>query len=325
MINTGVGIGTNAINQLALRENMQTINLKRQQRKLAATLNVIEQDNLLTIATNLFMSRFTWECNELNVSSYYIEKNLFYNGLLCFYKHDTYGWVLLPATPLTFNIYGEPLTIMLNGYGTSFEITYSVNADNAVLIRDNPLGSIPNKIFSRYATLLADLNRTCEVYANAMKKPIYFKGNGLHDKKTQEQVFDNQNNNEFAVYLDTSYIDNKSRDLGHGPDSISEYQSDHNAEELRGLYMYKRNLFAEMLSLMGIQNLDVNKGAQLTSEEVNKNDDMCKIILYQAQECREEAVKKMNEISGLNIKCEPLYDMFPEEIVTKEPENKEND
>lgn len=271
----------------------------------ARRLNHIDYINELDHVKNVYCARFKWNLSELNVSDEYIEKCLFTSGLVAFYKSPTLGNIILPARVGKFNIYGEPGELILTPMnGEVITVPYSVNSSEVVLFKDNPSGSIPFIIYDRYATIIADLMRTCDVYSKGLKKPWIAVGD-FDDKKTIEQINSNIQNNEYLVVIDRKFFKNKEGEL----ETPELKQSEHNATDLRGIFMHKQSLLAEMYAKLGIETSIIHKSAQVTEDEINKNDAAVKIILAQAYECRQASLKKMNEIAGTNIQCEVMLDL----------------
>lgn len=304
VFSNGTAGASNAYDALLLKRNYGRYDLDKQNPKNAVNLNQVDLSNELDFIISLYMSRFKWNTEDFNVSNYYMEYNLFFQGLMVCFKDSKFGWIILPATVTDFNVYGEPTKVTAHGVGYSRTIDYSIDSDKVVLIRDNPACCIPYRLYRRYAGLIADMGRTVEVYSNSMKKPIIFKGN-FDKKKSFETAFHNQNNNEFAVYVDTSLIKDSDDQQGE----IETWQTDHNGNDLRVLYMHKQSLYSEMMSKMGIDSQLVHKAAQISTDEINKNDLMCELILRQSNECRKEAIAKIIDISGKNITCENIVDI----------------
>lgn len=297
------GNGSNAYDALRLKVNNGRLTNSKS-REHSAMLNAIEYRRELNHVRQLFTGRYKWDVSALNVSNRYIEEHLFYHMFLCFFNHPQLGWVILPANPLEYNVYGEPTKLVLQGYNFTYQIDYHINSEDAVLLCDNKALNVPFVEFSRYATLIADIDRTCEVYANAMKKPMHIPTN-FDNKKSANILFNSITNNDALVTYDINMFPKDGNDIP----IIQQLTTDHNANDLRGIYMYKKNVYDEMLARLGIDTSSMRKAAQLTEDEVNKNESMCKLILSQAQECREKAVERMKEISGLHIVCEPVADI----------------
>lgn len=298
--------GSNAYNALVLRELGYGFGTKPKlmKREYSQFLNNFDYRKEFDFIYKLFVARFKWDVSSLNMSNQYPEQKLFFNRFLCFFKDHSYGWLLLPATPIGWNVYLEPSRLLVQGYDFQREINYSRDSEEAVLLYDNVAFQAPFVDFQRYASLLSDVGRTCEVYTNSLKKPIEIITD-FSGKKSAETIIDNITQNDSYILHD---IKNFPKDE-MGNSIISQLKRDINANDLKGIDMYKHSLFDEMLGRLGITTTPMRKQAQQSEDEINKGDDMCRLVLSQATECREEAVKKMVEISGKEITCEVVDDI----------------
>lgn len=262
--------------------------------KVAAILNrnamAVTEGNIL----QLYCSRFRWECEDETIPTQYIEYMLFYNGMLAFFKSDDYGWLLLPCSILTVNVYGEPEEVSV-ALPIGTKATINLKKPDFILIKDNTAMNIPFVTVQHYARMLADTERSCDVYARAMKKPIMISGN-FKNQKSRKQFIANIQNNESYVVIDESMIDD-TKEMKLMMDTS------HSSEDLKGLQMYKQNLYNECISRLGIVTPTIMKAAQINEDEINKNDTMANIILENSFKCREEMTERIYEQSGIRLKC----------------------
>lgn len=312
--------GSNAIDSLLLKRNIANYITGTKSRRNSHLLNQIDYINELDHVFTLYCSRFKWDLSELNVSNSYIENSLFFNNYMAFYNSSSYGWIVLPATPIGWNIYGEPVQLILNGFEKTFEVDYSVNCEDVILFADNRGNSAPFNYYSRMCGKLSDLGRACEVYANAMKSPTIIP-TSFDKKKSALDFIQNINTNDPYILVDEKFFPTTEI----GDKLIEQFNMPHTGEGLKAMIMYQKTLYEDMLTRLGIDVIAVRKEAQVTDDEANKNDLLCKVMLSQAYDCRQEAVKRMVEISGKNITCErieplerrdtePLDDGEPEEL-----------
>lgn len=306
--------GDNYYNGRGLKRSFSRLWKNRQDHKNAEMINAYDKDNELNYILSIYISRFKWIGKPLEIfTPQYIERNLFFNGYLIAFKDKTKGFMILRGTPTGFNVYNEPTAY--NVVGTNYQAV--VSAEDCVVIRDNPYMYAPIRIVDRYCDLIADTGRSCEVYANAMKKPVTVTGS-FRKYLSIKQIFMNTFNNEFFRVIDTKLFADTANP------SLEYFQSDHNSTDLRGLFMYKKNLFDELLMKLGITSNMMNKGAQLTNDEVDHNNVMARLSLEMNYECREQATKQLSELAGEDIKCENIVDWVQcETNVEKESENKE--
>lgn len=299
----GVSAATNAYNAQSLKfYNGKFFDPKfANDPKNAQVLNLATAANELANIKQLYCSRYKWTSDNKNMPINYIESMLFLNGMLAFFKDDDYGWLLLPCAIKRLNVYGEPdqVTVM---FPYAEKANKVLNYGEFYLLRDNPANNIPYLTVQYYTRLIADVARTCEVYAQGMKKPLVIAAN-FTNSQTKKQFANNILMNEAYVLLDESTL----KDIGT---ALQVFQnSTHNANDLKGLAMYKTDLYNECVAKLGITTPTVIKQAQVNKDEINKNDTMANIVLNGTYECRMEATKAIYDMAGINLKCELAADL----------------
>lgn len=269
--------------------------------KNAQVLNLATAANELANIRQLYCSRYKWSSDNPNMPVNYIESMLFLNGMLAFFQDADYGWLLLPCSIKRLNVYGEPdqVTVMFPFQDKSNSV---LNKGEFYLLRDNPANNIPYFTVQYYTRLIADVARSCEVYANGMKKPLIAAAN-FTNQQTKKQFMNNILMNESVVLLDEANL----KDLGT---ALQVFQnSSHNAGDLKGLAMYKTDLYNECVAKLGITTPTVIKQAQVNKDEINKNDTMANIVLNGTYECRQEATKAIFDMAKISLTCELAADL----------------
>lgn len=268
--------------------------------KNAQVLNLASAAVELNNIRQLYCSRFRWSCDNPNIPVGYIESMLFLNGMLACFEHKDYGWLLLPCAIKSYDVYGRPnsITVMLP---VAENPVVELHAGDYILLRDNPADNVPFFTVQYYTRLIADTARSAEVYAAAMKKPFMISAN-FRNEKTRKQFIRNILANEKVVTFDKSLLDDMS-DI----DVIQ--NTSHNANDLKGLSMYKTELYNECVARLGITTPTTIKQAQVTEDEINKNDSMANIVLNASFECRQEATKAIYEAAGISLTCELAPDL----------------
>lgn len=278
--------------------------------KVAAILNrnamAVTEMNIL----QLYTSRFKWECDDKTIPVEYIEYMLFYNGMLAFFESQEYGWLLLPCSILTVNVYGEPEEVSV-ALPIGTKATINLKKGDFILLKDNTAMNIPFITVQHYARMLADTERSCDVYARAMKKPFIISGN-FKNSQSRKQFVQNIQNNETYVVIDESMVE-ATKEMKVMLDTS------HSSEDLKGLQMYKQNMYNECIQKLGIVTPTVMKAAQVNEDEINKNDTMANIILDNCFSCREEINKRIFELSGITLKCTMPDNLVKDEEVDEEP------
>ena len=290
---------TNAHNARTLRSfGPNGVNHTHDDYKRTGNLNQVAQQIEMDTIMQLYCGRFKWKGDLPNVNL--IEQMLYYNGVVALFEHKTLGLMCLPCTIINYNVYGLPNEIRIApslGFSTNgFPLTLEYGQYR--LIWANESHYKPIDVCRYYSTLIADLARACKVYSDGMKKPIILKGEFEKVKSLEKLIVDRMNNESFVI-VDTNLIGGDEKDV-----EIS--FSTHNGTDLKALYMHKQDLYSEMLRKMGIQANSMNKGAQLTEDEVNKFDFMSDIILASDYACREQRNEQIAEFAAEGLTCTPL-------------------
>lgn len=281
--------------------------------KNAKVLNLASAAIELNNIRQLYCSRFRWTSDNPNIPVGYIESMLFINGMLAFFEHKDYGWLLLPCAIKSYDVYGRPnsVTVMLP---VANNPVIELQAPDFYLLRDNPADNVPFFTVQYYTRLIADTARSAEVYAKAMKKPFMVTGN-FKNATTRKQFIRNIINNEQFVIFDKSLLDDMS-------DIDVVQNTSHNAQDLKGLSMYKTELYNECVAKLGITTPTTIKQAQVTEDEINKNDSMANIVLNASYQCRQEATKAIFEKAGISLTCELAPDLSGAVTDAIDPDNK---
>lgn len=269
--------------------------------KNAHKLNIATSANEIANIRQLYCSRYKWSSDNPNMPTRFIESMLFMNGMLAFFNDPDFGWLLLPCAVKRFNVYGEPDQVTVT-YPYHDKPQKILDKGEFYLFADNPALNIPYLTVQYYTRLIADVARTCEVYVKGMKKPIIISAN-FTNQQTKKQFVNNILMNESYVLLDESAL----KDIATNINVLQ--NSTHNAQDLKGLSMYKTDLYNECVAKLGITTPTVLKQAQVNEDEINKNDTMANIVLNGTYECRQEATKAIYDMAGISLTCEIAADL----------------
>ena len=271
--------------------------------KNANLLNRVALNTEQSMIYQLYCSRFNWSCSSKQIPVDYIESMLFFNGMAAAFNHPDFGWMILPCTVKSVNMYGEPSEITVSLPDHSQNITLN----EFVLLRDNPAFVVPFGVVKYYARLIADTARTLDVYVRAMKKPLIVDGD-FKSQATAKQFHRSLSRNENFIVIDRKYFKDT--------DKLNIIQNtSHKAEDLKGIQMYKAGLYNECVARLGITTPTIIKQAQVNQDEINKNDAMTRVILEGAFKCRQKAIKEIYEKSegALCLSCDISDELKPDE------------
>lgn len=252
---------------------------------------LFEQTKLLTI------NRFKWENLPIGVEGRHIEEMLFNNGQ-CFFTNSDVGFLVMNVQPKgNFNIYGDALDYKLtSNYGN---FTLDRKADEGVLIISNDL-QLPTILqVQHYTTLIDEIEKTMYMNLKQQRLPYIIpttKENELSIRKLLEKI----DNFEYAILTD--------KKLEFTSDNGLDVLSLNTPFLLDKLQQHKNNVYNELLTFLGINNITQNKKERLIVDEVNINNQNILHNLDNEYKNRLIACDKINKMFNLNIKVTKTLD-----------------
>lgn len=278
--------------------------INRKTRNLLTKNYKIEDPNVLNDMTFvdylmrleiLARSIFDWTIPK-SMNAHYLEKTLYFNGESALLKHDGYGYINMKcARSGGLNLYDYPTE--LHCYSHEFTVERSLyigllpdnnEYEEAILVQ-NRWDSIPtyDSIFL-FAKRLADCDRVSDVNLDRQRTPWIL----LVDEKqrlTVENLLNQVNSNSSYVVGNKGNLnpDNfKSIDI-RAPFVIDKIQE------------YKRQIWNEVLTFLGINNLADEKKERMVESEINSNNEVINLNLQSFFAPRKLACEQFNEKFGL--------------------------
>lgn len=244
-------------------------------------------DRFRMLATSLF----TWE----NLDKYagtgasrFLEQSLYENGRACFVKDDELGYLALKVNPSDkLNVYMLPTRVMAWSIGYNKDYDF----DDVVYIMNNELMKPTMAIMELFATRMYETERTIDNNLIAQKTPILIEG----DTKTiltLKNVYMQYSGNTPFIFGNKQFdISNKLNVLK----TDAPYLIDK-------LDLHKHQIFNEALTVLGINNANMDKKERLITDEVESNDQLINYYLNCFYKTRKKACDEINEKYGLDIK-----------------------
>lgn len=234
------------------------------------------------------LSCFSFEWLNLpdGIEGKFIEKFLFMHGKAVFFKDPKMSFMCLQAQSSgNVNVYGEPL-----GYiATGFNYNKYYNADECVLIENNPLRKCTHDFIMFYVNKLTEAERTMDVNVKSCKTPFIIACDDK-DVLTFKRIFQMIDGNTPAIYADK----------GLNLDSLNVLKTD--AKFLgNDLMDYKKSVENELLTFLGYNNLAVDKKERVNLSEANSNNQLTQSFAEMQLASRLAACDKINEMYGLDI------------------------
>ena len=247
-------------------------------------------DQILEIA----IARYKWNGLPNTIDERFLELTLCgKNGAVLFFKDENIGHLALPCTMSgRFNVYKIPIerrAYAVNGYQATRDDT------NSVIIYSNQLHngmSIYNRLV-QYAKDLYLIDSIIMVNVNAQKTPLML----LADEQqmlTLKNLYMKYDGNQPFIFGDRKDLNpNSIQALVTGAPYVADK-----------LYELKQNIWNEVLTFLGVPNVQMNKKERLITDEVNRGLGGVFASRYSGLLSRRQACDQINEMFGLNISVE---------------------
>lgn len=252
--------------------------------------------------TELAQSLFKWEGLPEEIPDWFIEKTLFYEGHIVFFKDNDIGFLALPAAlgPGE-NAYGVPTLrdiTAVNGYHASR------NESDSVIIYNNRLRLPDVGRVRMYAGRLAELDRVIDVNARAQKTPVLVQGTEKQ-RLSLLNLYKEYDGNAPVIFGDKNLDLNSIRAISTGAPYVAGQ-----------IYELKTKIWNEALTFLGISNLTINKKERLITDEVQRSQGGTLASRYSRLLARQNAAAEINKMFGLDIKVS-----FRDSDETEDPED----
>ena len=260
-------------------------------------LNELQYVDYIERIKKICLSMFEWINLPSSMNSRYLEECLFYLGQASLLYDDKYGFINTKCTSDgRINIYGLPtdLTCYSYDYHTTRRLYIGLNGDDkqineeAILVMNN---------YERIPTL-----STCELFAKKLTNADLTAYINIQNQKTPVLILCNENQRLTLENMYSQYEGNKPVIFGDSDNlNINAIKSiNTNAPFIADKVMeYKKEIWNELLTFLGINNLMLEKKERLVSDEANSNNELINMNLQSFLIPRQEACKKFNELFGL--------------------------
>ena len=240
------------------------------------------------------IARYKWNGLPKTIDERFLELTLCgKNGAVLFFKDENIGHLALPCTMSgRFNVYNIPIqrrAYAVNGYQATRDDT------NSVIIYSNQLHngmSVYNRLV-QYAKDLYLIDSIIMVNVNAQKTPLML----LADEKqmlTLKNLYMKYDGNQPFIFGDRNDLNpNSIQALVTGAPYVADK-----------LYELKQNIWNEVLTFLGVPNVQMNKKERLITDEVNRGLGGVFASRYSGLLSRRQACDQINEMFGLNLSVE---------------------
>ena len=256
----------------------------------------------------LSVSMFEWKNLQSTCDVRYLELALFMNGSAVFFQDDVLeDYVALDVICSgRLDVYGNP--VLRRAYSRYNNYQKLLKGNNSVIIWNNYLRTNAVLDVEMFAKRLYNLDRIIDVNANAQKTPILIKCDETQ-RLTMLNVYKEYDGNSPVIFGDKALNSNGLDVLSTGAPYVADK-----------IYQLKTQIWNEALTYLGISNINVQKKERLITDEVTRNKGGTIASRYSRLESRREAVRKINEMFGLNIEVNYRED-FQQVGEDNEPED----
>ena len=281
--------------------------MKRNNQSYKFTDSAIINDNTYFDYLNRFkriaLSMFEWVNLPKSCDARYLEMCLYYNGQAALLKDKEYGFINTKAAANGYvNIYGLPTKINCFSYSYQSirtlytgllpnlsEKQFEYQKNNEAILVMNNWDRLPTAgSMELFAYRLYNAERTCDVNLNAQRTPIMI---SVDEKQRlmMENLYNQYNGNQPFIFGDKNQLDDtKLKAINTEAPYIVDKVSD-----------YKKEIWNEALTYLGIQNISRDKKERLTENESNENNELVNLNLLAMLEPRRRACREFNEKFGL--------------------------
>lgn len=244
---------------------------------------------------NIGISAYRWDGLPEGTDEVYMEKALFYNGRVVFFRDEYGGFANLNyVTKGIRTIYGYPSK--LDAYSPFTNYRYPLNYKNSVVIYNNPTRTASYRACKMYAMDLYDLHMTARVNAKAQKTPVLIVCN-KKQRLTLRNLFMRYDGNSPVIYGDNDLIN---------IDGLKVLKTDA-PFILDKIQAYKEKIWNEALEMLGVPSVEQKK-ERFIEAEVEARNSGSNAQIGAGLLMRQQAAKKINKMFGLNVSVSPRYE-----------------
>lgn len=240
------------------------------------------------------MSMFEWVNLPKSMNSRWLERCLYYNGQASLLKTKDYGFINTNcASAGKINIYGLPSE--LNCYSFEFQenrklyvglnpINEVSEEEEAILVLNNWEGIPTAQTMELFALRLYEAERTCDVNIKAQKTPVLVVVNEKQ-RLLMENLYSQYDGNQPFIFGDSEQFDtNMLKSISTNAPFVADK-----------IMKYKKDIWEEALTFLGVNSLVTEKKERLITDEANSNNELINLNLQSFLAPRLEACKQFNE------------------------------
>lgn len=251
----------------------------------------------------LALSIFEWVNLPPSMNARFLEQSLYYDGMASLLKDKNYGLINTRCcSDGNLNIYHLPTRLQCYSY--DYETNRSLYTGlpkiktDAMLeyMQNNECILVPNNwdmtptagSMELFAVRLAECDRVCDVNLKAQKTPVMI----IVDERQRammENLYSQYDGNRPYIFGDSKQM---TKDMLQAIKTDAPFVIDKVTD-------YKKEIWNEALTYLGINNILVDKKERLITDEANSNNELINLNLQAMLAPRQEACRQFNEKFGL--------------------------
>ena len=272
----------------------------------SSIINSLTYQDYLDRFQKVALSVFEWVNLPNSMDAKFLEKTLYFNGQATLLKDKNYGFINTKCCSNgKINIYGLPTR--LNCYSYDYQTSRSLYTGNidleelseeqkeqrefseCILVQNN-WERIPTAgSMELFAMRLYEAERTADVNIKAQKTPVLLLTDE-NQRLTIQNLYSQYDGNRPFIFGDKNNLsENQIRSIKTEAPFIADKIID-----------YKKEIWNEALTFLGINNIMVDKKERLITDEANSNNELINLNLQSYLAPRQEACKQFNEKFGLD-------------------------
>lgn len=255
-------------------------------------IDLIDEKNIyFYLLTNLALTRYKWKNLPSEIDERFLELTLMRNGRAVFFFDESFGYMCLPFTDRgQLNYYHYPSVV--EPYAVGEYKFKPLELNDCVLIYNDVMHSTPYITLLEYSQQMINISTTLKVNTRKLRNPMI----ALCDesqKLTYQKILNEIQTGEIAL-------------LGNKTIDIDDFKTlptttDVEVKALSELRAYKKDVWYEALSYLGIRNMNTGKTERAIVDEVNAENEETDIFKNSGLFTRQQACKHINEKYGLNV------------------------
>nr|DAM57459.1 MAG TPA: upper collar protein [Caudoviricetes sp.] len=248
------------------------------------------------------LSMFEWVNLPKSMNAQWLEKCLYYDGMGSLLKDKDFGFINTKCASNGYiNIYGLPSS--LNCYSFDYQTIRKLytgidgisearreylETSEAILVQNNWDRTPTCTTIELFAYRLYEAEQTAMVNIKAQKTPVMVLVNE-QQRVMMENLYSQYDGNKPFIFGDKDQLgENVLRAVNTGAPFVADK-----------IMNYKKEIWNEALTFLGINNIMVEKKERLITDEANSNNELINLNLQSYLAPRQEACRQFNEKFGL--------------------------